>query len=199
MMIDQIRRRAAILRRFMVDVKHLDRFDLRPCYALYYVSGETMEMAQPLARESILEVPEMPPGAAGNVSSAIRLLRSSLPEAFRSRLRSARELEREIRDAASEGAFPTAVPALDRLLDGGLPRGQLVELVGGRSSGRFSTPLAVLAAAPSVGEAVALVDLGDGLDPQAGLAPGADLARPLWRRPTTLKDGLAAAPMLLAR
>jgi hypothetical protein len=146
-----------------------------------------MEMAEPLARESILEM-----------SPALRRLRSSLPEAFRSRLRSARELDREIRDAAGEGAFRTAVPALDRLLDGGLPRGQLVELVGGRSSGRFSTLLAVLAAATSVGEAAALVDLGDGLDPAGALALEADLERLLWLRPTTLKDGLAGAEMLLA-
>src|SRR5258706_14994684 len=108
MMIDQIRRRAAILRRFMVDVKHLDRFDLRPCYALYYVSGETMEMAQPLARESILEVPEMPPGAAGNVSSAIRLLRSSLPEPFASRLRASRKPNRRIRVAPADDDFTPA-------------------------------------------------------------------------------------------
>jgi recA bacterial DNA recombination protein len=150
-------------------------------------------MAEPLIRESILE---MPTGA--EPSQVLKRLRSSLPEAFRSRLRSARELERENRDAAGEGAFATAVPALDRLLDGGLPRGQLVELVGGRTSGRFSTLLAVLAAATSIGEAAALVDLGDGLDPVAALALGADLERLLWLRPTNLKDALAAAEMLLA-
>ena len=155
-------------------------------------------MAQPLARETLLDRPEMPPGTAGAVSPALRLLRSSLPEAFRSSLRSAREIDQEIRDGAGEGAFRTAVPALDRLLDGGLPRGQLVELVGGRSSGSFSTLLAVLAAATSVGEAAALVDLGDGLDPAGALTLGADLQRLLWLRPTTLKDALAAAEMLLA-
>src|SRR5436305_14495198 len=151
-------------------------------------------MAEPLTREPLLETPEMP----GNVSPALRLLRSSLPEAFRSRLRSARELDREIRDAAGEGAFATAVPALDRLLDGGLPRGQLVELVGGRTRGRFSAFLAVLAAATGVGEAAALVDLGDGLDPEAALALGADLQPLLWLRPPTLKDSLAASEVLLA-
>jgi hypothetical protein len=154
-------------------------------------------MAEPLMRESILEMPPMPTIMA-EPSTALKRLRSSLPEAFRSRLRSARELDREIRDAAGEGAFATAVPALDRLLDGGLPRGQLVELVGGRTSGRFSTLLAVLAAATSVGETAALVDLGDGLDPEAALALGADLERLLWLRPTNLKDALAAAEMLLA-
>ncbi len=142
-------------------------------------------MAEPLIRESILSSP------------VLKRVRSSLPEAFRSRLRSARELDQEIRDAAGEGAFATAVPALDRLLDGGLPRGQLVELVGGRTSGRFSALLAVLAAATSVGEAAGFVDLGDGLDPEAALALGADLERLLWLRPTALKDALAAAEMLL--
>ena len=73
-----------------------------------------------------------------------------------------------------------------------------MELVGGRSSGRFSTLLAVLAAATSVGEAAALVDLGDGLDPADALTLGTDLQRLLWLRPTTLKDALAAAEMLLA-
>src|SRR5215207_3971978 len=136
-------------------------------------------MAEPLMRRDLEE-----PNAG---SAALARLRSSLPEALRSRIRSARELDRELREAAGEGAFATAVPALDRLLDGGLPRGQLVELVGSRTSGRFSTLLAVLAAATSVGEAAALVDLGDGLDPDAALGAGVDLERLLWARPARLK------------
>jgi hypothetical protein len=121
-----------------------------------------------------------------------------LPEAFRSRLRSARELSRSLREEEEEHPpFSTAVPALDRLLDGGLPRGHLVELVGGRSSGRFSALLAALAAATSIGEAAALVDLGDSLDPGSAEALGTDLARLLWARPTTLQEAVAAAEMLL--
>ncbi len=137
-------------------------------------------MAEPLARETI-----MTPPFAAEASPAVRRLRSSLPAALRSRLRSARELERELRQTAAEGAFPTAVPALDRLLDGGLPRGQLVELIGSRSSGRFSLLLAALAAVTSVGEAAALIDLGDGLDPEAALSlgdrPGAPALGPAAR------------------
>lgn len=144
-------------------------------------------MAEPLAKETII-----------SPSPAVHRLRSSLPEPLRSRLRSARELARELEDAAGEGAFPTAVPALDRLLAGGLPRGQLVELVGSRTSGRFSMLLSVLAAATSVGEAAALVDLGDGLDPAAARDAGIDLERLLWVRPPTLKKALAAAEMLIA-
>ena len=56
-------------------------------------------------------------------------------------------------------------------------------VVGGRSSGRFSVTLAILAAATQAGEAAALVDLGNGLDPAAGGRRGgrpraAPLARP---------------------
>lgn len=146
-------------------------------------------MAEPLARETLMEPP------AGRVAWH---LRPPLSEALRSRLRSARELQRRLQEAAGEGAFPTAMPAFDRLLDGGLPRGQLVELVGSRTSGRFSILLAVLAAGTSVGEAAALVDLGDGLDPEAALGAGIDLERLLWVRPSTLTHALAATEMLIA-
>ena len=93
--------------------------------------------------------------------------------------------------------LPTSVPALDELLAGGLPRGRLVELIGARSSGRFSTALAAIAAATAAGEAAALVDLGDGLDPQTAADLGVDLRRLLWLRPTTLKQALAGAEILL--
>jgi hypothetical protein len=124
--------------------------------------------------------------------------RPALPEALRAHLRSARELDRELRESAGRGAFATAVPVLDRLLAGGLPRGQLVELVGSRTSGRFSTLLAALAAATGVGEAAALVDLGDGFDPKVAAALGIDLERLLWARPARMKEALAAAEMLFA-
>ena len=131
-------------------------------------------------------------------SPALGRLRSALPEAFRSRLHSARELSRVLREEDAEHPpLPTAVPAFDLLLDGGLPRGHLVELVGGRSSGRFSALLAALAAATGTGEAAGLVDLGDNLDPAAAVTLGADLERLLWLRPTTLQHAVAAAEMLL--
>jgi hypothetical protein len=148
-------------------------------------------MISPLTRETPLDPP-------GEISPALGRLRSALPEAFRSRLRSARELSRALREEGEEHPpLVTTVPALDRLLEGGLPRGHLVELVGGRSSGRFSALLATLAAATGVGEAAALVDLGDNLDPAVAAALGADLSRLLWARPTTLQEAVAAAEMLL--
>jgi hypothetical protein len=72
-----------------------------------------------------------------------------------------------------------------------------VEVVGSRSSGRFSLALAVLAAATQAGEAAALVDLGDHFDPQEAAAFGADLPRLLWVRPRTLKETLLAAETVL--
>ncbi len=114
-------------------------------------------------------------------------------------LRSARDFGRTAVEAAAEAPAPlaTTVAAVDDLLAGGLPRGQLVELIGGRSSGRFSTVLAALAAATAAGEAAALVDLGDGLDPQAAITLGVDLPRLLWLRPSTLKQALACAEILI--
>jgi hypothetical protein len=118
-------------------------------------------------------------------------------------LRSARELGRAHAEAAAITAAArlepliTAVPAVDELLAGGLPRGRMVEIVGARSSGRFSAVLAALAAVTRAGEAAALVDLGDGLDPQAADALGVDLSRLLWLRPLDLRQALAATEILL--
>jgi hypothetical protein len=122
--------------------------------------------------------------------------RPALPREVAARLVSARELGRVRRDERRE-PLPTGVAALDRPLGGGLPRGELVELVGRRSGGRFSAALAALAAATAVGEAAALVDLGDGLEPAAAAALGAELERLLWIRPRTLGEALAAAEAAL--
>src|SRR6266545_405774 len=92
----------------------------------------------------------------------------------------------------------TGVEPLDRLLPGGLPRGQLIEIVGRRSSGRFSIGLATLASVTSAGEPAALLDPGEHLDPEAAAAAGVDLELLLWVRPRRVKETLAAAEMLLA-
>ena len=119
-----------------------------------------------------------------------------LPEEISRQLSRAADLTG--RGAPGKDALPTAVPPLDRLLPGGLLRGALVEVTGGRSSGRFSLALSVLAAATGAGEAAALVDLGDHFDPQAAAASGADLPRLLWVRPRTLKEALLSTEAVLA-
>jgi hypothetical protein len=166
--------------------------------SLRFILGgeENATVTLPLTQEKTL-VPLAEPRPA-NAGPALARVRALLPHSLGARLKSAGEMVRARQEEEAEDTpLPTAVAAIDRLLEGGLPRGQLVELIGGRSSGRFSTELAVLAAATAAGEAAALIDLGDGLDPEAAVAAGIDLERLLWVRPQTLRHALAAAEMLL--
>ncbi len=84
--------------------------------------------------------------------------------------------------AVTENAVSTGVAEVDGRLGGGLPRGQLSELTGARSSGRTGLLLAVLAAATGRGELVALIDTFDMFDPHSAAAAGVDLERLLWIR-----------------
>lgn len=93
--------------------------------------------------------------------------------------------------------FATRLAGVDRLLDGGIRRGQTIELVGPRSSGRFSLVLELLAGATESGESAALVDLGDHFDPQAAARAGVVLERLLWARPRRLKQALGSAEVLI--
>jgi hypothetical protein len=95
-------------------------------------------------------------------------------------------------------SLATGVVPLDCLLAGGLPKGELIELAGCRSSGRFSIGLAALASVTSTGEPATLVDLGEHLDPQAAAQAGVDLDLLLWVRPRRVKEALASVEMLLA-
>ncbi len=124
-------------------------------------------------------------------------LKAALPASFARHVRTARELADERRRAPEEARIATASDGFDRLLEGGLERGAMVELIGRRSSGRFSLVLTALAAATQAGEAAALVDLGDGLDPQAAAAAGVELERLLWVRPRRVKEVLASAEAIL--
>lgn len=84
---------------------------------------------------------------------------------------------------------PTDVAALDGCLRGGLPRGQLSEIAGARSSGRLTLLLQMVAAATRRGEIAAVVDPADRLDVASMVAAGVDLDRLLWIR----GEGAAAA------
>ena len=125
-------------------------------------------------------------------------LRASLPRELAGTLRTAAELSEALGRAKPEGPMPTGLAPLDRMLDGGLARGSLVELSARRSAGRFGAVLSALAATTSAGEAAALVDLGDGLDPRAAGEAGVELARLLWVRPRRLRQALLATEILIA-
>jgi hypothetical protein len=91
-------------------------------------------------------------------------------------------------DTASMSA--TDLAPLDACLQGGLPRGQLSEIAGARSSGRMTLLLQMAAAATRRGEIAAVVDPVDRLDVASVVAAGVDLDRLLWIR----GEGAAAPP-----
>jgi len=111
---------------------------------------------------------------------------SSLARADLESLLRARKLDRTLTTALPPDdcstVAPSGISALDARLGGGLPRGQLSELVGPRSSGRTSVLLRLLAAATERGELVALVDALDMFDAGSAAAAGIDLNRLLWIR-----------------
>lgn len=98
-----------------------------------------------------------------------------------------RKLDRTLTSTLPERLGDDAVAAfgtdtLDRALSGGLPRGQVSEVVGPASSGRTSFAWAALAAATLRGESVALIDTFDRFDPPTADACGIELSRLLWVR-----------------
>ena len=135
--------------------------------------------------------------AAPHTRIDARAVRRALPDELRQAVVRGTELVRARRGQLREEPLATSVPALDRLLGGGLPRGALVELVGRGSCGRFATLLAILKTVTDTGQAVALVDQGGQFDPQSAAATGLDLERLLWLRPEILPDTMAAAELLV--
>ena len=116
----------------------------------------------------------------------------ALPVELRQTLRRARDL----RPARGE-RLALGRSELDRMLGGGLPYGAITEARGHVGSGRFATVLASLGSITSRGELAALVDLGDGFDPQIAAASGITLERLLWIRPRHLREAVAAAEIAI--
>ena len=124
-----------------------------------------------------------------------------------------RKLDRTLTSAIPPGkgdgrVAPTALAGLDAGLapaahacaagapgeGGGLPRGQLSDMVGPQSSGRTTLLLQILAAATRRGEIAALVDTFDCLDLPSVVAAGVDLDRLLWIRGHAISRSQASAP-----
>jgi len=99
----------------------------------------------------------------------------------------ARKLDRTLTSAlpgrpSAETAAATGLARLDEVLRGGLPRGQLSEVVGARSSGCTALLLQTLAAATRRGEVAALVDTCDRLEVASAVSANVDLDRFFWIR-----------------
>src|SRR5437870_5798594 len=150
-------------------------------------------LLRPEAHPKPTLVPPPPPVEPGE-GAAVRALRASLDANVAAKVTNGAELVRAIARRRRETTLSTSLEPLDALLGGGLARGKVTE-ISGRGE-RFSIAVAILAAATSVGEAAALIDLGDGFDPQLGEAAGIDLRRMLWVRPNTMKQAVMAAEMI---
>ncbi|MGB6553343.1 MAG: ATPase domain-containing protein, partial [Candidatus Binataceae bacterium] len=113
-----------------------------------------------------------------------------------------RELTRKARRLAS------GIAALDALLDGGIARGRVSEIIGRPGTGRTSLAAAFAANATGRGEVIAWIDAAGAFDPTSIAAAGVELARVLWAsipqeasraRPVSSREGrvLKAAEMVL--
>ncbi len=151
----------------------------------------------PKRRPGPVLVPAPPPPEPGQ-REAVRQLRAQFDPAMAAKIISATELMRSLEKERREEVLPTTIEVLDGLLGGGLRRGKVIELAARRAAGRFSIAMAAIAAATSIGEAAALIDVGDHFDPQLAVAAGVDLRRLLWVRPKTLKEAVMAAEMVTA-
>ena len=107
------------------------------------------------------------------------------------------ELVRRRTRKPSDETVATGIQALDRVLEGGVTRGAVTELVGSRSCGRMAAILATLAGMTAGGEIAALVDLGNHLDVEAAQRAGVNLQRLLWLRPRRLPEAMELTEMLL--
>ena len=76
----------------------------------------------------------------------------------------------------------TGIDVLDTVLEGGLPRGRISEIVGTPSSGRTGLILSILARAIAKEELVAYIDAFDSLDPSFAIKAGVKLKQLLWVR-----------------
>ncbi|HVA40848.1 MAG TPA: hypothetical protein VNF49_09295 [Candidatus Binataceae bacterium] len=85
-----------------------------------------------------------------------------------------RELTRKDRRLSS------GIAALDAILEGGIVRGRVSELVGRSGFGRTSLAASFAAIATRRGEVAAWIDSAGSFDPHSIAAAGADLSRILW-------------------
>jgi hypothetical protein len=97
--------------------------------------------------------------------------------------------------AGAVSVAASGVTALDAVLGGGLPRGQLSSMAGPCSSGRTTLLLQALGAATRRGEWVALVDAFDRADPGSMTRAGLVHERVLWVR----GQSRTAAPAVAGR
>jgi hypothetical protein len=85
----------------------------------------------------------------------------------------------------------TGIAAIDQLLGGGFPRGEVSEVHGPSSSGRTALVFSLVGRSTAAGSLCAWVDAADRLDPASAAAAGVDLQRLLWLRGAQSGRGVA--------
>jgi recombination protein RecA len=99
--------------------------------------------------------------------------------------------------AAAVPHIPTGFPPLDRALGlGGLPKGEVCELVGPATSGKTTVALKLLAQAQAGGNQVGYIDQALYFDPDYAYRCGLDLSRLLVGTPRDVPETLAMAEAL---
>jgi hypothetical protein len=107
-----------------------------------------------------------------NMGAAIIQLRSQLSARF--------DVPFEVRKRPDREQIPTGIPAIDKLTEGGIPRGTLTEICGTESTGRTALAFALLGQATQRGECCAWIDTAGAFDPVSAVQSGVDLDRVLW-------------------
>jgi hypothetical protein len=104
----------------------------------------------------------------------------TLPGVFRGR-----ELTRKDRRLSA------ALEPVNVLLEGGIPRGRISEIVGRRGCGKTSLAAAFISSATRRGEVAAVIDLANAFDPATMAEAEVELSRVLWVHPgvATLRNG----------
>jgi hypothetical protein len=135
-------------------------------------------------------------GANQRANTALAVLETALRE---------RKLDRTLTTAlpplerSDPSAFiPFDLSAIDGILHGGLPRGQVSEIAGVPSSGRTTLLLRLIGAVTRRGEIAALIDTCDRLDVAAVSAAGIDADRLLWIRGESV-DALSVSDRVIDR
>jgi len=138
--------------------------------------------------------PSPPASPASGARGVERLLRDLGPRIQRGARLAAVDA---VASAGPGRVLATGIPALDALVDGGLPRGRASELSGPPGSGRTSVALALLAHATRAGGLVGVVDGADAFHPASAAAAGVRLERVLWARPPAAAAALRCCERLL--
>jgi len=163
------------------------RFASAAVPAAYAVPGAAAAPAIPVAnserattaRVSAPEASQALPPASAHASTRVATRASAVLSLLQQR-RLDRTLT-SVKPATAPSYADWQIPWLDAGV-GGVPRGQVSEVVGPVSSGRTGLAWAALAAATARGERVALIDTFDRFDPVLADEAGVDLSRVLWVR-----------------